>query len=277
MFSKFSLTLRDRAMASMSTFHPEANPALLGSDLYTSPVISKDKESDAHREEKNQKLALMNKQIVRILGKAPTVAAAAYRHRIGRPLNLPQADLGYAENFLSMLDRMSENGSDYKPHPVFVKALDVLFILHAEHEMNCSTATMRQIASSRADPYCAVAGAAAALYGPLHGGANEAVLRMLEEIREVENVPVFLEKVKSKQSGARLMGFGHRIYRSYDPRARIIQNLAYSVFEVCGEEPLVRVAIALEKAALADEYFVSRKLYPNVDFYSGLIYRGKFT
>jgi citrate synthase len=213
---------------------------------------------------------LMNKQIVRILGKAPTVAAAAYRHRIGRPYNLPQNHLGYTENLLYMMDRLAE--SDYKPHPVLSRALDVMFILHADHEMNCSTAAMRHIGSSRVDPYSAIAGAAAALYGPLHGGANEAVLHMLQEIGSVENVTGFLQQVKEKKK--KLIGFGHRVYRSYDPRAKIIRKVAYDVFEVCGKEPLIELAVALEQAALKDDYFIKRKLYPNVDFYSGLIYRG---
>jgi citrate synthase len=211
----------------------------------------------------------LNKQIVRILGKAPTVAAAAYRHRIGRPYNLPQNHLGYTENLLYMMDRLAE--PDYQPHPVLAKALDVMFILHADHEMNCSTAAMRHIGSSRVDPYSAVAGAAAALYGPLHGGANEAVLHMLEDIESVDAIPAFLEKVKEKKK--KLMGFGHRVYHNYDPRAKIIRKIAYEVFEVCGKEPLIEVAVALEQAALSDDYFIKRKLYPNVDFYSGLIYK----
>ncbi|KAJ1970435.1 hypothetical protein H4R33_007273 [Dimargaris cristalligena] len=168
-----------------------------------------------------------------------------------------------------MMDRLSED--EYEPHPVLVKALDILFILHADHELNCSTAAMRHIGSSHVDPYSAVAGASAALYGPLHGGANEAVLRMLEGIGSVANVIPFLEQVKNREK--KLMGFGHRVYKNYDPRARIIRRVAYEVFEVCGREPLIEVAIALEKAALADDFFVQRKLYPNVDFYSGLIYK----
>lgn len=215
---------------------------------------------------------LRNKQIVRILGKVPTIAAANYRHRIGRPFNLPRNDLDYVENFLYMLDCLAEK--EYSSNPVLVRALDIMFILHADHEMNCSTAAMRHIGSSRVDPYNAVAGAAAALYGPLHGGANEAVLDMLMQIGSPENVPAFLEKVKKREK--KLMGFGHRVYRNYDPRAKIIRRVAYEVFEVCGREPLIDVAIALEKAALNDSYFVERKLYPNVDFYSGLIYRGNW-
>lgn len=212
---------------------------------------------------------LLNKQIVRILGKAPTVAAAAYRHRIGRPFNLPQSQLGYTENFLYMMDKLADE--NYRPHPVLSRALDIMFILHADHEMNCSTAAMRHIGSSRVDPYSAVAGAASALYGPLHGGANEAVLHMLEDIGSLDNIPEFINQVKNRKK--KLMGFGHRVYRNYDPRAKIIRKVAYDVFGVCGNEPLIEVAVALEKAALEDEYFVSRKLYPNVDFYSGLIYK----
>lgn len=244
-------------MAALSTFHPEANPALHGVDLYGKPAEAAER--------------LRNKQIVRILGKAGTIAAAAYRHRIGRPPNLPRSDArDYAENVLYLLDKYGD--TEYKPNPVLVRALNIMFILHAEHEMNCSTAAMRHIASSRVDPYSAVAGAAAALYGPLHGGANEAVLRMLQEISTADKVPAFIEAVKSRQK--KLMGFGHRIYRSYDPRAKIIQRVAYEVFAVTGKEPLIEVAIALERAALDDDYFVKRQLYPNVDFYSGLIYRG---
>lgn len=169
-----------------------------------------------------------------------------------------------------MLDRLTE--TSYSTNAKLVKALDIMFILHADHELNCSTATMLQISSAKADPYSAVAGAAAALYGPLHGGANEAVLKMLEEIGSVENIPSFIEAVKKRQK--KLMGFGHRVYRNFDPRSRIIRKVAFDVFEVCGEEPLIKVALALEKAALEDKYFVDRKLYPNVDFYSGLIYKG---
>ena len=238
-------------MAGMSTFHAEANPSLTNTDLYL----------------KNEKIR--NQQIHRILGKAATIAASSYRHRIGREHNMPRNNLSYTENFLFMMDHLSEE--NYMPNPVLSKALDVLFILHADHELNCSTAAMRHISSSKVDPYCAVAGAAAALYGPLHGGACEAVLRMLEEIGSKENVPAFLEGVKKKER--KLMGFGHRIYKNYDPRARIIKKTAYQVFEVVGSEPLIDIAIALEQAALSDPYFIERQLYPNVDFYSGLIYK----
>ncbi len=209
------------------------------------------------------------KQIWRILGKLPTVAAFAYRHRIGRPYNYPNSTLGYTGNFLYMLDYM--NQSNYEVNPVLAKALDVLFILHADHEQNCSTSVMRAIGSSHADPYSAMAGAAAALYGPLHGGANEAVLRMLNEIGDVKNIPNFMERVKKRE--VRLMGFGHRVYKNYDPRAKIIKKIAHQVFEVTGTNPLLDIALELERIALSDDYFIERKLYPNVDFYSGIIYQ----
>ncbi len=209
------------------------------------------------------------KQIWRLLGKLPTVAAFAYRHRIGRPYVYPNSELGYTENFLYMLDYMGQ--SKYEVNPVLARALDVLFILHADHEQNCSTSTMRAISSSRADPYVAMAGAQAALFGPLHGGANEAVLRMLMEIGDVAHIPAYIERVKRKE--VRLMGFGHRVYKNYDPRAKIIKRLAYEVFEVTGMNPLLDVALELEQIALHDDYFLERKLYPNVDFYSGIIYQ----
>ncbi|HXF62916.1 MAG TPA: citrate synthase [Caldilineaceae bacterium] len=213
--------------------------------------------------------ASRHKQVLRILGKLPTVAAFAYRHRIGRPYNYPNSDLDYTSNFLYMLDYMRQ--THYEVNPVLAKALDVLFILHADHEQNCSTAVMRNIGSARADPYVAMSGAAAALSGPLHGGANEAVVRMLNEIGSVENVPGYIERVKRGEF--RLMGFGHRVYKNYDPRARIVKRIAYDVFEVTGTDPLLDIALKLEEVALNDEYFISRKLYPNVDFYSGIIYR----
>ncbi len=212
---------------------------------------------------------LRYKQVLRILGKLPTVAAFCYRHRIGRPFNYPNADMGYAENFLFMLDYM--NQTNYSVNPVLAKALDVLFILHADHEQNASTSVMRSIGSAYADPYSAMAGAAAALFGPRHGGANEAVVKMLGEIGDAKNVPTYVDRVKSGEF--RLMGFGHRVYKNYDPRARIIKKVAYDVFEVTGSNPLIDVAVALEEVALHDEYFVARKLYPNVDFYSGIIYQ----
>jgi citrate synthase len=208
-------------------------------------------------------------QTIRLIAKVPTIAAYAFRHSIGRPYNLPDNDLGYAGNFLNMLFRMTE--LKYKPHPVLERALEVLFILHADHEQNCSTSVMRNIGSAQADPYSALAGAAAALYGPLHGGANEAVLRMLTEIGSITNVPAFIKRVKGGEG--RLMGFGHRVYKAYDPRAKFIKRVADLVFDVTGKNPLLEIALELERIALEDEYFVSRRLYPNVDFYSGLIYQ----
>jgi citrate synthase len=208
-------------------------------------------------------------QTIRLIAKVPSLAAYAYRHTIGRPYVLPDNELSFAGNFLNMLFKMTE--LRYKANPVLERALDVLFILHADHEQNCSTHAMRGIGSSQVDPYSALAGAAAALYGPLHGGANEAVLRMLEEIGSIKNVPEFIKGVKRGEG--RLMGFGHRVYKSYDPRATIIKRIADLVFEVTGKNPLLEIALELERIALEDDYFVSRKLYPNVDFYSGLIYQ----
>jgi citrate synthase len=204
-----------------------------------------------------------------LISKMPTLAAFAYRHSLGLPYSYPDNDLSYTGNFLNMLFKMTE--LKYKPHPVLEKALDVLFILHADHEQNCSTNAMRGVASSQVDPYSSVAAAAAALYGPLHGGANEAVLRMLMGIGSKEKVPEFMKKVKGGEG--RLMGFGHRVYKNYDPRAKIIKNIADQVFEVRGRNPLLDIALELERIALEDDYFVKRKLYPNVDFYSGLIYQ----
>jgi citrate synthase len=208
-------------------------------------------------------------QIRRLIAKMPTIAAWAYRHSIGRPYVYPDNDLSFTGNFLAMLFKMTE--LKYKLNPVLERALDVLFILHADHEQNCSTSAMRGIGSSQADPYSSLAGAAGALAGPLHGGANEAVLRMLKEIGSVARVPEFITRVKKGEG--RLMGFGHRVYKSYDPRARIIKQTADEVFEVTGRNPLLDIALELERIALEDDYFVSRKLYPNVDFYSGLIYQ----
>jgi citrate synthase len=207
-------------------------------------------------------------QVIRLIAKVPTLAAFSYRHSLGLPYVYPDNDLSFAANFLSMMFKMAE--PRYEPDPALVRALEVLFILHADHEQNCSTSAMRAIGSSKVDPYCATAGAAAALYGPLHGGANEAVLRMLTEIGDVKRVPDFVERVKAGEG--RLMGFGHRVYKNYDPRAKIIKATADAVFEVTGRNPLLDVALELERIALEDEYFVSRRLYPNVDFYSGLIY-----
>jgi citrate synthase len=210
-----------------------------------------------------------NKQIVRLIGKVPTIAAFSYRHSRGLPYVYPDNDLSYTGNFLNMLDKMTQ--VKYEPNPVLERALDVLFILHADHEQNCGTATMRVIGSSHSDPYSAVAGAAGALYGPLHGGANEAVLRMLLEIGDINNVPDFIEKVKNRER--LLMGFGHRVYKNYDPRAKIIKRIADQVFETTGRNPLLDIALEMERIALEDEFFVQRNLYPNVDFYSGIIYQ----
>jgi citrate synthase len=208
-------------------------------------------------------------QFYRLIAKMPTIAAFAHRHSIGMPYAYPDNELGYAGNFLSMMFKMTE--VRYRPHPVLEKALNILFILHADHEQNCSTHAMRSIGSALGDPFCAVAGAAAALYGPLHGGANEQVLRMLTEIGSKEKVPEYIKRVKAGE--VRLMGFGHRVYKNYDPRARIIKKTAEQVFEVTGKNPLLNIALELERIALLDDYFVSRKLYPNVDFYSGIIYQ----
>jgi citrate synthase len=208
-------------------------------------------------------------QITRLIAKMPTLAAFAYRHITGMRYSYPDNDLSYAGNFLNMMFKMTE--MKYRPEPALERALDVLFILHADHEQNCSTSAMRSIGSSRVDPYSAVAGAAAALYGPLHGGANEAVIRMLTEIGSVNNVQPFVDRVKSGET--RLMGFGHRVYKNYDPRATMIKKIAYDVFEITGTNPLLDIALELERIALDDDYFVQRKLYPNVDFYSGLIYQ----
>lgn len=229
------------SVAAMSTFHPKAR--------------------NVHDPE------IREKQIWRILGKLPTIAAFAYRVRIGRPHNYPDISRGYTGNFLYMLDYMNEH--DYDVAPELSRALDVLFLLHADHEQNCSTATMRAVGSTQVDPYSSIAAAAAALFGPLHGGANEAVLRMLEEIGSVSAIPEYVERVKKGEM--RLMGFGHRIYTSYDPRASIIKKVAYDVFKVTGSNRLIDIALELERIALQDEYFVSHKLYPNVDFYSGII------
>jgi citrate synthase len=207
-------------------------------------------------------------QIIRLLAKMPTLAAFAYRHNRGMPYVYPDNDLSYAGNFLSMLYKIAER--EYQPDPRLERALDVLFILHADHEQNCSTSAVRSVGSSQVDPYSAVTAGVAALYGPLHGGANEAVLRMLRRIGSTENIPAFIEGVKNGDE--RLMGFGHRVYKNFDPRAKIIKKAVDDVFEVTGKSPLLEIATELEKIALEDDYFVSRKLYPNVDFYSGLIY-----
>ena len=207
-------------------------------------------------------------QTRRLIGKMPTIAAFAYRHSRGLPYIYPDNDLSYTGNFLSMMFKMTE--LKYKPDPVLERALDVLFILHADHEQNCSSTTMRAIGSAHSDPYAAVAGAAAALGGPRHGSANEEVVRMLHEIGSADRIPALIKRVKAGE--LRLTGFGHRVYKNYDPRAKIIKRIAYEVFEVTGKNPLIDIAIELERIALQDDYFVSRRLYPNVDFYSGIIY-----
>jgi len=207
-------------------------------------------------------------QIFRLIAKTPTLAAFAHRHNIGMPYAYPDNDLSYTGNLLNMMFKATE--VKYVPNPVLERAMDVLFILHADHEQNCSTAVMRAIGSSHADPYSAMAGAAAALYGPLHGGANEQVLRMLREIGDKSKVPAYIERVKRGE--VKLMGFGHRVYKNYDPRAKYIKQTADQVFEVTGKNPLIDLALELERIALQDDYFVTRKLYPNVDFYSGIIY-----
>jgi citrate synthase len=232
-------------VAAMSTFYPDAR--------------------NIHDPESRRK------QTHRLIAKMPTLAAFAYRHSLGQPYIYPDNDLSYAENFLNMLFRLP--AASYRADPALVRALDVLFILHADHEQNCGTHAMRGIGSSHTDPYSAVAGAAAALYGPLHGGANEEVLKMLQEIGSVSKVPAFIEEIKKGKGERRLMGFGHRVYKNYDPRARIIKQIADEVFEVTGKNPLLDIALELERIALQDDYFVRRKLYPNVDFYSGLIYQ----
>lgn len=230
-------------VAALSTFYPEAKGL---------------------KESSNRDL-----QIMRLVAKFPTLAAFAFRHSIGMRYAYPDNDLSFAGNFLNMMWRTTE--LKYEPHPVLERAMDILLILHADHEQNCSTTAMRTIGSSQADPFVAASGAAAALYGPLHGGANEQVLRMLSEIGDVASVPEYVKRAKAGEF--RLMGFGHRVYKNYDPRAKIIRKLAYDVFEVTGTNPLLEVALELERIALEDDYFIERKLYPNVDFYSGIIYQ----
>jgi len=209
-----------------------------------------------------------DKQVLRLVAKVPTIAAMCYRFSQGLPFVMPNNSLSYGENFLNMMFKI---GDDYKVNPVLARAMDTLFILHADHEQNCGTTAMRVVSSANSDPYTSTAAAASALYGPLHGGANEAVVRMLTEIGDVKNVPAFIESVKGGEG--KLMGFGHRVYKNFDPRATIIKKTAYDVFAVTGMNPLLDIALELEKAALNDEYFIKRKLYPNVDFYSGLIYQ----
>jgi citrate synthase len=231
-------------VAALSTFYPEAK----------------------HIRDRQNRQA----QIFRLIAKMPTLAAFAYRHSVGLPYAYPDNDLSYGANFLQMMFKV---GGHYQVNPVLERALEVLFILHADHEQNCSTSAMRGVGSSEVDPYSSTAGAIAALYGPLHGGANEQVLRMLHEVGSKDRVPQFIKEVKASGGEVRLMGFGHRVYKNYDPRAKIIKIMADQVFQVTGRNPLLDIALELERIALEDEYFVKRKLYPNVDFYSGLIYQ----
>lgn len=247
----------------MDAFHYDAHP--MGMLISTVAALSTFYKDARHIMDPESR----KKQTFRLIGKMPTIAAFAYRHSVGRPYVYPDNSLSYTANFMSMLFKMTE--SKYDANPVLVKALDVLFILHADHEQNCSANAMRGIGSSHIDPYSAMAGAAAALWGPLHGGANEAVLRMLDEIGAKDRVPEFITSVKN--GSGRLMGFGHRVYKNYDPRAKVIKRLADEVFEVTGRNPKLEIALELERIALEDDYFVKRKLYPNVDFYSGLIYQ----
>ncbi len=214
---------------------------------------------------------IREKQIVRLIAKMPTLAAAAHRFSVGMPFVYPDNELSFPANFLSMMWKIAE--PHFEADPVLVRAIDILFILHADHEQNCSTTAMRTAGSAHSDPYSSTAAACAALYGPRHGGANEAVVKMLTEIGSLENVEPFIKSVKEGKAGQRLQGFGHRVYKNYDPRARIIKKVAYDVFEVTGKNPLLDIALKLEDVALSDDYFISRKLYPNVDFYSGLIYQ----
>jgi citrate synthase len=247
----------------MDGFHFNAHPmGMLISTVASLSTFYTDAK-DIHNPESRKK------QTYRLIAKMPTLAAFAYRHSVGRPYVYPDNNLSYTANFMSMLWKMTE--LQYQANPVLAKALDVLFILHADHEQNCSANAMRGIGSSHVDPYSAIAGAAAALYGPLHGGANEEVLHMLDAIGTKENVPAFVKDVKAGKG--RLMGFGHRVYKNYDPRAKVIKRLADEVFEVTGRNPKLEIALELERIALEDEYFVKRKLYPNVDFHSGLIYQ----
>ncbi|MGI9627825.1 MAG: citrate synthase [Longimicrobiales bacterium] len=242
-YDAHAMSMMISAVSALSTFYPEARNVQDEATRWT--------------------------QVKRIVAKMPTLAAFAYRHHRGLPYVYPENELSYTANFLNMLFRIGVK--HYQPNPVLERALDVLFILHADHEQNCSTTAMRVIGSSQADPYSALAGAMGALYGPLHGGANEAVLRMLSEIGSVDNIPDFMDSVRRGER--RLMGFGHRVYKAYDPRAAIIKRTADEVFEVTGRNSLLDIALELEKIALGEDYFVKRNLYPNVDFYSGLIYQ----
>jgi citrate synthase len=246
----------------MDGFHHDAHP--MGILISTVAALSTFYPGSHHVRD----AATRREQIVRLIAKMPALAACAYRHELGLPYVYPDPELTYTKNYMNMLWKRTE--PKYAANPVLARALEVLFILHADHEQNCSTSTMRSVGSSNADPYSTTAAAIAALSGPLHGGANEEVLRMLDEIGSAANIPAFVEQVK--EGKRRLMGFGHRVYKNYDPRARIIKQVAEEVFEVTGRNPKIDIALALEKVALSDEYFIKRKLYPNVDFYSGIIY-----
>ncbi len=243
-------------------FHYDAHPM----GMFVSAVAALGTFYDGAKEVHDEESC--RKQVLRLIAKTPTIAAMCYRFSVGLPFNYPDNDLSFPANFLSMMWKV---GNDYHVDPVLERAMDILFILHADHEQNCGTTAMRVVGSSHADPYSSAAAAASALYGPLHGGANEAVVRMLNEIGSIDQVPAFINSVKAGEG--RLMGFGHRVYKNYDPRATIIKQTAYDVFEVTGKNPLLDIALKLEEVALADPYFVDRKLYPNVDFYSGLIYQ----
>ncbi|KAI1828212.1 citrate synthase-like protein [Xylaria intraflava] len=257
-YDSHPMSMLTSAFATLGAFAPEANPSLAGQKLYTN-AASGDLTS----------LQVLDKQIIRIIGKAPTLAAASYRMRQGRPFNRPAQGLSYTGNFLYLLDHLS--GAEYRPHPVLEKALDVLFIIHADHEVNCSTATVLQVGSSLVDPYSVVAAGCAALYGPSHGGASESAIRMLMEIGSPENVPAFMEKVERRERV--LVGFGHRVYKNVDPRSTAIRALADEVFQVTGRNKLLDTALTLADYARKSEFMRSRNLYPNVDFYSGLIYQ----
>jgi citrate synthase len=247
----------------MEGFHYDAHPmGMLVSAIAALSTFYPDAKNIHDRE-------VLEKQIIRLVAKVATFAACAYRFSVGMPFVYPDNSLDFAANFLSMMWKIAE--PRYDANPVLARALDVLFILHADHEQNCSTTAMRTVGSAHADPYSAAAAATAALYGPRHGGANEAVIHMLNEIGSLDNVPAYIASVKAGER--KLQGFGHRVYKNYDPRARIVKQTAYEVFEVTGKNPLLDIALKLEEVALSDEYFISRRLYPNVDFYSGLIYQ----
>ncbi|KAK6077637.1 hypothetical protein SCUP515_04835 [Seiridium cupressi] len=257
-YDSHPMSMLTSAFATLGSFAPEANPSLAGQKLYTNAASGN-----------LEALKVLDKQILRIIGKAPTLAAASYRMRQGRPFNRPAQGLSYTGNFLYLLDNLS--GHEYQPHPVLERALDALFIIHADHEVNCSTATVLQVGSSLVDPYSMVSAGCAALYGPSHGGASESAIRMLMEIGSPENVPAFMEKVEKRERV--LVGFGHRVYKNVDPRSTAIRELADEVFKVTGRNQLLDTALTLAEYARKSDFMRSRNLYPNVDFYSGLIYQ----